>query len=72
MVEAKGSVTVRAVRMALGQLADYKRLSTAPRLALLVPEEPRADLRALLNSEGVGLIWRTDSGYTDSADGALS
>lgn len=73
LVEAKGSVTRGAVRMALGQLADYKRfVPTAPRLALLVPEEPRADLRALLDSEGVELIWRTDSGYTDSADGALS
>jgi hypothetical protein len=50
--------------MALGQLADYKRVvPTDPRLALLVAEEPRSDLRALLESQDVGLIGglRTDT-----------
>jgi hypothetical protein len=64
LVETKGSVTRGAVRMTLRLLADYKRFTpTKPRLALLVPEEPRRDLRALLDSEGVGLIWRTEGGY---------
>jgi hypothetical protein len=40
--EAKGTVTRPAVRMAIGQLADYARLvEPAPAKALLVPQKPR-------------------------------
>jgi hypothetical protein len=58
LVEAKGTVTRGAIRMAIGQLADYKRfVHPTPQLAVLVPSEPREDLRTLLNNEGITVIW---------------
>jgi hypothetical protein len=73
LVEAKGSVSREAIRMAIGQLADYRRFvdkgSTA---AVLVPEEPRTDLLALLNSQGIEAIWPTSKGFDDTADGRLT
>jgi hypothetical protein len=42
LVEAKGSVTRNAIRMAVGQLADYRRfLEQEPHAAVLLPEQPR-------------------------------
>jgi hypothetical protein len=50
--------------MAIGQLADYRRFSpNGTRLALLVPERPRADLLALLASAGVHAIWPEGDGF---------
>jgi hypothetical protein len=58
LYEAKGSVARPAIRMAIGQLADYARLiESAPRKALLVPEPPREDLLALLDSVGISVTW---------------
>jgi hypothetical protein len=72
LVEAKGSVTREAIRMAIGQLADYRRfVSGEPRAAVLVPEEPRADLLALLESQAIVAIWPSGGGFTDTAGGAL-
>jgi hypothetical protein len=73
LVEGKGSVTRSALRMAVGQLADYRRfVSPAPQLAILVPEEPRSDLRALLDSEGIAIVWRANGGFTDTTGGSLT
>jgi hypothetical protein len=59
LYEAKGTVERGAVRMAVGQLLDYRRLlEPTPRLALLVPTIPREDLREYLSAAGVGLVWR--------------
>jgi hypothetical protein len=45
--------------MAIGQLHDYRRFTTpGTRLAVLVPEKPRADLLDLLQSADVAAIWR--------------
>jgi hypothetical protein len=74
LVEAKGTVTRNAIRMAIGQLADYKRFIDNGRpnhLAVLLPSEPRNDLCDLLSSEGIDLIYRTASGFDDSTGGAL-
>jgi hypothetical protein len=58
LVEAKGTVAREALRVAIGQLLDYRRLAPADtRLAVLVPEQPRADLMALLESADVHAIW---------------
>lgn len=58
LVEAKGSISRPAFRMAIGQLADYARLvKPSPRRAILVPEKPRRDLIRLAHSQGVGVIW---------------
>jgi hypothetical protein len=59
LYEAKGTVARHAVRMAIGQLADYSRLvKPNPRKALLVPQEPRPDLCELLTQEGIAIVWR--------------
>lgn len=63
LVEAKGSISRPAFRMAIGQLADYARLvDPAPQKAILLPEEPRADLLRLADSEGISVIWPDDNG----------
>jgi hypothetical protein len=58
LIEAKGSIKREAIRMALGQLADHSRLvKSRPNLAILVPTEPRKDLKALCESQGCALIF---------------
>ena len=65
LVEAKGTVERGAIRMAIGQLADYKRfVNDGPaRVAMLLPERPRPDLCALLEAEGIELIFPLDGGF---------
>ncbi|MES1192832.1 MAG: restriction endonuclease [Solirubrobacterales bacterium] len=56
--EAKGSVARPAIRMAIGQLADYSRLlDPLPRRAILLPQEPRTDLLDLAASQGIDVVW---------------
>ncbi|WP_353862055.1 hypothetical protein [Azospirillum formosense] len=57
LVEAKGTTERGAVRMALGQLADYRRFLDAPECAILLPAEPRLDLKRLAAAEAATLIW---------------
>ncbi len=64
LYEAKGTVARHAIRMAIGQLADYTRLiKPTPRKALLLPQEPRADLLDLLAQEGIAVVWRSEEGF---------
>lgn len=73
LVEAKGSVTRDAIRMAIGQIADYRRFASEEATpAVLLPEQPRADLLSLLETAGIAAIWPLDGGFTDTADGALT
>jgi hypothetical protein len=68
LIEAKDTGARAAIRMALGQLADYARfIDPAPRRAVLLPERPRSDLEALLLSQGVHTLWQTDDGFADNA-----
>jgi hypothetical protein len=74
LVEAKGTVERNAIRMAIGQLADYKRFvsDSKPRhVAVLLPSEPRKDLCDLLASQGIDLIFKSQTGFDDSTGGAL-
>lgn len=74
LVEAKGTVERNAVRMAIGQLLDYRRffgVGELNHIAALFPSEPRADLCDLLNEQGIVLIYRTESGFEDSTGGGL-
>jgi len=59
LYELKGTSTREAVRMAIGQLLDYSRhvQPAAPQLAVLLPEAPHDDLRALLESLGITLAY---------------
>ncbi len=58
LVEAKGSISRSAFRMAIGQLADYTRLvEPTPQKTILLPEEPRSDLLKLAESQDIEVIW---------------
>jgi hypothetical protein len=63
LVEAKGSVARPAIRMAVGQLADYARLKPRARTAILLPQQPRRDLLDLADSQGIDLIWPEENGF---------
>lgn len=74
LIEAKGSVERNAVRMAIGQLCDYRRFFAAGEIehvAALFPTEPRADLANLLSEQGIVVIHQTEKGFEDSTGGAL-
>ena len=67
LIEAKGTTTREAIRMAIGQLLDYRRfVSDARTLAVLVPTAPRADLEEFVKSCNVSLI------YPDESSGEFS
>ncbi|MEV0593156.1 hypothetical protein [Nonomuraea cavernae] len=59
LYEAKSSSSRDAVRMAIGQLFDYRRhvLPIEPLLAILLPAEPHNDLQDLLASLDIKLIY---------------
>jgi hypothetical protein len=70
LIEAKGTAHRAAVRMAIGQLADYRRfVSGDAQLAILLPAEPRQDLRNLCEAEGISLIWPDGTGWDKQSDG---
>ncbi|MER0244415.1 restriction endonuclease [Streptomyces sp. HSW2009] len=71
LVEAKGSVTRENVRMAVGQLADYGRFLPAAHRAVLLPSRPRADLLALVASQGGAVLWPEGDGYGSTVVGLL-
>ncbi|HET9677088.1 MAG TPA: hypothetical protein VFP21_06255 [Solirubrobacterales bacterium] len=74
LIEAKGTVERNAIRMAIGQLLDYRRLFSPGEvhyIAALFPREPRADLCALLSEQGIAVIYRAADGFEDSTGGAL-
>jgi hypothetical protein len=59
LIEAKGSVRRESIRMAIGQLADYRRhvSNGLNELAVLLPSEPRPDLLDLLDTQDITAIW---------------
>lgn len=72
LVEAKGTGERGAIRMAIGQLADYRRfVKPVPTCAVLLPQRPRPDLLALLQAEGIEVIWQDGSGFADTRAGAF-
>lgn len=66
LYEAKGSVDRMAIRLALGQVLDYgryvRRLVADVKLAVLLPEHPPEDMRALLEEHDVGCVVELGSG----------
>lgn len=69
LVEAKGSVTRENIRMAIGQLADYRRFLPDSTPAILVPTKPREDLIELAISQDIVVLWPDGNGFTSSEVG---
>jgi hypothetical protein len=68
LIEAKNSDAREALRMAIGQLYDYRRFHELPVcLAVLLPYKPNPDGLALLQSAGIEAIWPHGAGFRDSA-----
>ncbi len=62
LVEAKSDVSRDSIRMAVGQLFDYRRfIQPSPRLNILVPVRPREDLLHYCASVDVTVIWKAES-----------
>jgi hypothetical protein len=72
LVEAKATDARHAVRMAIGQLSDYRRFEpTEPGLAVLLPRRPIPDLERLLVGLDIGLVWPVRGGFRDTVAGRL-
>ena len=70
LIEAKASGGRDSIRMAIGQLLDYRRFEkTKPQLAVLLPHKPDRDICDLLSSADVTLIWADGDTFLDTADG---
>jgi hypothetical protein len=68
LLEAKNSDSRDAIRLAIGQLFDYRRFHDEPLgLAVLLPYPPGSDRLELLRSAGIEAAWRTRTGFSDSA-----
>ncbi|WP_155989276.1 hypothetical protein [Nocardiopsis sp. CNT312] len=65
LYEAKGTSTRESVRMAIGQLMDYRRhiTPTDPTLAVLLPRRPHDDLVDLLDSINVNLVYQHQGSF---------
>lgn len=76
LIEAKGSIEREAIRMAIGQLMDYRALhqmafpnEPVHQLAVLVPHEPSAGLGKLLKSLGIHVIFKNGRAFRDTFGG---
>jgi len=63
LTETRCDATREAVRSAIGQLLDLKRIFTTAKLELLLPVTPRPDLMELLHSQGITVVWPEDRSY---------
>lgn len=64
LYEAKGDIKRTSVRMAIGQLLDYRRFEPATMgLAVLLPRKPPPDLVKLIRSVPAAAVWRTRDGF---------
>jgi hypothetical protein len=74
LIEVKSSTNVADVRLAIGQLLDYRRFVNRPSatdLAVLLPEEPSAHVRELLKACDILLLWFEDKETLSRIRGAL-
>ena len=69
LYEAKGDVRRFSVRVAIGQLLDYRRFEPpSMRLAVLLPHQPSQDIIQLIHSVPAVAVWRTKDGFESVAD----
>ena len=68
LYEAKGDTLRTSVRMAIGQLLDYRRFETDPEmtLAVLLPRQPTPDLIELIHTVPASVVWATERGFETS------
>ncbi len=60
LIEAKSDSNREKIRMAIGQLKDYKRYyQRPPTLAVLLPSRPTDSCIALLTDNHISVIWKT-------------
>jgi hypothetical protein len=64
LLEAKAATSREAIRMAIGQLRDYKRYYSGrhPSLAVLLSSHPSVSCIKLLTENRIAAIWRTPGG----------
>ena len=65
LIEAKASSKRSDIRMAIGQLHDYKRhhVPKPEKLAIMLPAQPREDLIDLIFSQGIEIIYEKDKNF---------
>lgn len=66
LYEAKGGASRGDVRMAIGQLMDYRRHIVPPpaRCTVLLPSDPGNDLTELIHSAGMALVFQDGNTFT--------
>lgn len=74
LYEAKGLSGRSALRMAVGQLYDYRRHVDVEglRCSVLLPERPSADLRDFVESAGLGLVFKDGADFQFEARPSLA
>ena len=69
LIEAKGSVDRQSIRMAIGQLIDYRRfIRGKKRCAVLLPSRPRKDLVKLIEAADMELFIEEDGSFSAALD----
>lgn len=64
LIEAKASNSREDIRMAIGQLLDYRRFDPVPTdVAVLLPERPSSDLISLLLGLEINIIYETEGRF---------
>jgi hypothetical protein len=72
LIEGKADASRPSVRMAIGQLLDYRRFAPPDaKLAILTDRRPHQDLEDLLGSLEIACIWKTEDGFEDNANGVF-
>jgi hypothetical protein len=72
LIEGKADASRPSIRMAIGQLMDYRRFApTGANLAVLTARRPHGDLEELLTTLGIACIWRDGATFVDNASGAF-
>jgi hypothetical protein len=67
LYEAKSDTRRESIRMAVGQLYDYRRFEPATMtMAVLLPRRPGEDLIAYLASIDIRAVWKTRDGFERS------
>jgi hypothetical protein len=63
LYEVKAQADRGSIRMAVGQLLDYRRHIDCHRCVVVVPVQPAEDLKQLVGSCGFALMYPSQSGF---------